>query len=145
MNITQVAKLFDLSAATLRYYESLGLFPPVTRKESGVRDYNEEDIKWIDFIKCMRDAGLSIEALIEYTSLFANGDHSLEARKKILVDEREKLIKRRDEIDKSISRLAGKIKDYDGKLIEREEKFKGMLVQKQSMSKSETLLLKGVE
>ncbi|MEK5236479.1 MerR family transcriptional regulator [Paenibacillus sp. FSL L8-0470] len=128
MNITQVAKLFDLSAATLRYYESIGLFPPVNRKESGVRDYNEEDIKWIDFIKCMRDSGLTIEALIEYTSLFASGDHSLEARKQILVDEREKLIQKRKELDESISRLAVKIKDYDGKLLEREGKLKGTLV-----------------
>ncbi|OKP65798.1 transcriptional regulator [Paenibacillus sp. P3E] len=128
MNITQVAKLFDLSAATLRYYESIGLFPPVNRKESGVRDYNEEDIKWIDFIKCMRDSGLTIEALIEYTSLFASGDHSLEARKQILVNEREKLIQKRKELDESISRLAVKIKDYDGKLLEREGKLKGTLV-----------------
>ncbi|MGN7765483.1 MerR family transcriptional regulator [Paenibacillus sp. 22594] len=128
MNITQVAKLFDLSAATLRYYESIGLFPPVNRKESGVRDYNEEDIKWIDFIKCMRDSGLTIEALIEYTSLFASGDHSLEARKQILVDEREKLIQKRKELDESICRLAMKIKDYDGKLLGREEKLKGTLV-----------------
>lgn len=128
MNITHIAKLFDLSAATLRYYESIGLFPPVNRKESGVRDYNEEDIKWIDFIKCMRDSGLTIEALIEYTSLFASGDHSLEARKQILVDEREKLIQKRKELDESISRLAVKIKDYDGKLLEREGKLKGTLV-----------------
>ncbi|KWX71452.1 MerR family transcriptional regulator [Paenibacillus jilunlii] len=128
MNITQVAKLFDLSAATLRYYESIGLFPPINRNKSGVRDYNEEDIKWIDFVKCMRESGLTIEALIEYKSLFATGDHSLEARQKILVDEREKLIEKRDEIDKSISRLAGKIKDYDGKLLERENKLKGTLV-----------------
>lgn len=128
MNITQVAKLFDLSAATLRYYESIRLFPPVNRKESGVRDYNEEDIKWIDFIKCMRNAGLTIEALIEYTSLFASGDHSLEARKQILVDEREKLIQKRKELDESISSLAVKIKDYDGKLHGREEKLKGTLV-----------------
>lgn len=128
MNITQVAKLFDLSPATLRYYESIGLFPPVNRKESGVRDYNEEDIKWVDFIKCMRDSGLTIEALIEYTSLFASGDHSLEARKQILVDEREKLIQKRKELDESISRLAVKIKDYDGKLFEREGKLKGTRV-----------------
>lgn len=104
------------------------MFPPVNRKESGVRDYNEEDIKWIDFIKCMRDSGLTIEALIEYTSLFASGDHSLEARKQILVDEREKLIQKRKELDESISRLAVKIKDYDGKLLEREGKLKGTLV-----------------
>lgn len=81
MNIAQVAKQFGLTAATLRYYERVGLIPPVKRKDSGIRDYDEEDIKWIEFIKCMRNAGLSIEALIEYTTLFTEGDRTVEARK----------------------------------------------------------------
>ncbi|MEK4510908.1 MerR family transcriptional regulator [Paenibacillus sp. FSL K6-2524] len=120
MNITQVANQFGLAASTLRYYERVGLIPPVNRKESGVRDYDQDDINWIDFIKCMRDAGLTIEALIEYTTLFIEGNHTIEARKKILVDEREKQIQKRIQIDKTIQRLAGKIEDYDGKLLERE-------------------------
>jgi DNA-binding transcriptional MerR regulator len=120
MNITQVAKQFGLTAATLRYYERVGLFPPVDRKESGIRNYDEEDIKWIDFIKCMRNAGLTIEALIEYTTLFIEGDNTIQARKKILADERERLLEKRIEIDETIKRLDGKIKDYDGKLFDRE-------------------------
>ncbi|RUT45434.1 MerR family transcriptional regulator [Paenibacillus anaericanus] len=120
MNITQVANQFGLTAATLRYYERVGLIPPVNRKESGVRDYDQDDINWIEFIKCMRDAGLTIEALIEYTTLFIEGNHTIEARKKILIDEREKQIQKRIQIDKTIQRLAGKIEDYDGKLLERE-------------------------
>lgn len=82
LNITQVANQFGLAASTLRYYERVGLIPPVNRKESGVRDYDQDDINWIDFIKCMRDAGLTIEALIEYTTLFIEGNHTIEARKK---------------------------------------------------------------
>lgn len=85
-----------------------------------MRDYDQDDINWIEFIKCMRDAGLTIEALIEYTTLFIEGNHTIEARKKILIDEREKQIQKRIQIDKTIQRLAGKIEDYDGKLLERE-------------------------
>ncbi|MER1278449.1 aldehyde stress transcriptional regulator AdhR [Bacillus sp. C15(2022)] len=126
MNIAQVAKQFGLTAATLRYYERVGLIPPVKRKDSGIRDYDEEDIKWIEFIKCMRNAGLSIEALIEYTTLFTEGDRTVEARKNILADERQRLIEKRKEIeiDETIKRLDTKIKDYDGKLRENEAKLK---------------------
>lgn len=124
MNIAQVAKQFGLTAATLRYYERVGLIPLVKRKDSGIRDYDEEDIKWIEFIKCMRNAGLSIEALIEYTTLFTEGDRTVEARKNILADERQRLIEKRKEIDETIKRLDTKIKDYDGKLRENEAKLK---------------------
>ncbi|PJM64106.1 MerR family transcriptional regulator [Bacillus subtilis] len=124
MNIAQVAKQFGLTAATLRYYERVGLILPVKRKDSGIRDYDEEDIKWIEFIKCMRNAGLSIEALIEYTTLFTEGDRTVEARKNILSDERQRLIEKRKEIDETIKRLDTKIKDYDGKLRENEAKLK---------------------
>lgn len=116
MNIAKVAKQFNLTSATLRYYEQLGLIPPVTRDEKGDRKYSKEDLKWIEFIKCMRSAGLTIEALMEYTSLFSKGEESLEERKSILIEEREKLIIRRREIDETIQRLDYKIKDYDGKL-----------------------------
>lgn len=100
MNITQVANQFGLTAATLRYYERVGLIPPVNRKESGVRDYDQDDINWIEFIKCMRDAGLTIEALIEYTTLFIEGNHTIEARKKILIEEREKQIQKKYRLTK---------------------------------------------
>ncbi|GGH20898.1 MerR family transcriptional regulator [Paenibacillus segetis] len=120
MNITQVANQFGVAPSTLRYYERIGLIPPVNRTQSGIRDYKQDDINWIEFIKCMRDAGLSIEALIEYTTLFMEGDHTIEARKKILADEREKQIEKRKQIDKIIKRLEWKIEGYNGKLLGKE-------------------------
>ncbi|MNB92038.1 HTH-type transcriptional regulator AdhR [compost metagenome] len=126
MNITQVADQFGLTAATLRYYERIGLIPPITRKKSGVRDYSQEDIYWIEFIKCMRDAGITIESLIEYTALFSEGDETLEARKEILVSERMKLIGRREEINQIIKRLDVKINDCDGEMTEIEAVLKNI-------------------
>jgi MerR family transcriptional regulator, aldehyde-responsive regulator len=45
MNITQVARKLNLTASTPRYYEQVGLIPSVSRRESGIRTYNEKDIK----------------------------------------------------------------------------------------------------
>ena len=70
MTITEVSKKYDLSQDTLRYYERIGLLPAVNRNKSGIRDYTDEDCKWVEFIKCMRGAGLPIEVLIEYVALF---------------------------------------------------------------------------
>lgn len=124
MNIAQAAKHLDLTAATLRYYERIGLIPPVNRKDNGIRDYEASDLQWIEFIKCMRDAGLSIESLIEYTALFMEGERTVEARKHILMEEQEKLVKKRDEIDATIKKLEGKIRDYDGRLLRKETELR---------------------
>lgn len=65
---------------TLRYYERIGLIPHVNRNKSGIRDYTEEDCNQVEFIKCMRNAGLPIEVLIEYVDMFQQGDETIETR-----------------------------------------------------------------
>ena len=77
MTITEVSKKYDLSQDTLRYYERIGLIPTVNRNKSGIRDYTDEDCKWVEFIKCMRGAGLPIEVLIEYVALFQEGESTI--------------------------------------------------------------------
>ena len=113
MNISEAAEKMNLPPSTLRYYEQIGLIPPVERKNGGVRHYTPNDLNWINFIKCMRSAGLSIEALIEYTTLFKQGDSTLQSRKELLIKENEKLIKKRLEIEESLKMLAKKIQNYD--------------------------------
>lgn len=124
MTITEVGKKFDLSADTLRYYERIGLIPSVNRKPSGIRDYNDEDCRWIEFIKCMRGAGLPIEILIEYVSLFQQGDATFEARKELLVEQRGLLIGRMEEMQKTLERLNYKIERYDLAVIPAENELK---------------------
>jgi DNA-binding transcriptional MerR regulator len=113
MTITEVGKKYDLSLDTLRYYERIGLIPRVHRNKSGVRDYTEEDCQWVEFAKCMRNAGLSIEILIEYLSLFKQGDETIETRKKLLIEQRKQLALRIEEIKKTLERLDGKIALYE--------------------------------
>jgi len=123
MNISEAARINGVTPATLRYYEREGLIPPVTRKNGGVRDYQQDDLGWIEFVKCMRSAGLSVESLIEYTSLFREGTDTAEERKNILIRERDLLLLKYKEIGETIERLNGKIKSYEGELRESEEKL----------------------
>jgi len=58
----EVSERISLSSDTLRYNERVDLIPPVNRNKSGIRDYGEIDVRWVEFIKCMRSAGLPIEA-----------------------------------------------------------------------------------
>ena len=119
MTITEVSKKYDLSQDTLRYYERIGLLPAVNRNKSGIRDYTDEDCKWVEFIKCMRGAGLPIEVLIEYVALFQEGESTLQARKEILIEQREKLIARMEEMQKTLERLNFKISRYENSVVKK--------------------------
>ncbi|MBS5987213.1 MerR family transcriptional regulator [Clostridium sp.] len=117
MTITEVSKKYALSQDTLRYYERIGLIPAVNRNKSGIRDYTDEDCKWVEFIKCMRGAGLPIEVLIEYVELFQEGESTIQARKEILIEQREKLIERMEEMKKTLERLNFKISRYENSVV----------------------------
>lgn len=56
MRMAEVSANFELTQDTLRYYERIGLIPPVNRSSNGIRDYTEDNLKWVEFIKCMRGA-----------------------------------------------------------------------------------------
>ncbi|MGF6907132.1 MerR family transcriptional regulator [Fusobacterium sp. PH5-44] len=113
MTIGEVSKRFDLPIDTLRYYERIGLIPNVGRNKNGVRDYNEENCGWVSYIKCMRTAGMSIEALIEYVRLYNIGEETIEERKKLLNEQREQIINKLNDLQKTLELLNYKIDNYD--------------------------------
>ena len=123
MTIAEVSKQYNISADTLRYYECIGLIPPVNRNKNGIRDYTDEDCKWVDFIKCMRSAGLPIEALIEYVTLFRQGNSTIEARKEILIEQRGILEEKINFMTATLERLNYKIDNYDTIILSAENRL----------------------
>jgi len=121
MAIAEVSKKFDISPDTLRYYERIGLIPRVNRNKSGIRNYTEDDCRWVEFIKCMRSAGLSIEVLIEYVALFQQGDETTGARKELLI---EQLRIRMEDMKKTLERLDNKIASYEQAVMEAEKRLR---------------------
>lgn len=119
MTIKETSQLTGVSADTLRYYERIGLIPAVPRSESGIRNYDKTSISWINFIKCMRSAGLPIEALIEYVALYKEGNKTEASRKAILIEQRDILQERMDSLQKTLDKLNYKINNYE--LLMRKE------------------------
>lgn len=105
--------MFQISQDTLRYYERIGMIPAVSRKETGVRDYQESDIQWVELAICMRNAGLPIEVIIEYVRLYQMGDHTFVARLALLKEQRTHLEKQKEQIETMMKRLDFKIKGYE--------------------------------
>jgi MerR family transcriptional regulator, aldehyde-responsive regulator len=123
MKIAEVSEKFGISSDTLRYYERIGLIWPVNRNSSGIRDYNEIDLRRVDFIKCMRSAGLPVEVLIEYVALVQQGDQTIEARKEILKEQREQLVARIKEMQKTMEILDHKIEVYENAVLKKEKEM----------------------
>ena len=122
MTIKEVSEKYGISQDTLRYYERVQVIPAVTRTSGGIRDYQEEDLKWVELAVCMRNAGLPIESLIEYQKLFQAGDGTIPARLELLQSQMEILKKQKEQIEETMGRLSYKIDRYEeamktGKLI----------------------------
>ena len=123
MTIAEVSQKYDISPDTLRYYERIGLIPPVPRNKSDIRNYDAESCGWIEMMKCMRKAGVQIEALIEYVALFRQGEQTADARKAILVEQRDQLMERMEDMQASLDRLNQKIENYE-QLLAAEQRLR---------------------
>ena len=112
MNIKSASDLLGISADTIRYYERVGLVPPITRTATGIRDFQDQDIEALEFIKCFRLAGVSVDSLVDYMSLYQKGDETREERLGILEEEKKKLEERLSQLQTALNRLNHKIKLY---------------------------------
>ena len=107
MTIREIAAKTNMSTDTLRYYERIGLLPPVPRNAAGIRNYDEYFVNFINFIKKLKASGMSLEHIIDYIRLAEMGDATIQERKKLLAEARETLI------DKIISlQLVAELADY---------------------------------
>ena len=113
MTIKEVSEKYEISQDTLRYYERVGMIPPVTRTASGIRAYQESDLGWVELAKCMRSAGLPVEAMIEYVKLTQEGDATIPARLQLLKEQRESLLEQKEKINATLERLNYKIGRYE--------------------------------
>ena len=116
ITIKEVSKKYRVTQDALRYYERAGMIPPVTRTAGGIRDYQDEDLAWVELALCMRSAGLSVEAISEYVRLSRLGDGTIKDRLALLQSQRELLLEQQRQIAGTLDRLNYKISRYEDAL-----------------------------
>lgn len=84
----EMAARTGVSLDTLRYYEQEGLLANVARANNGHRQYSEDDVGWVEVLRCLRETGMTIEQLRHYCSLGAEGPATKPQRKAILLEHR---------------------------------------------------------
>jgi DNA-binding transcriptional MerR regulator len=115
MIIREVSEKTGISIDNLRYYERIGLIPPVPRAESGIRNYDEMSINWIEFAMRFKKAGVPLEAIREYIHLAIQGESTKEARREILIKTKASLDKKMQDIQETLDVINYKIDTYEQK------------------------------
>ena len=113
MTIKQVCQRYGLTQDTLRYYEKIGVIPPVHRSASGIRDYDEHDLGWVENAVCLRSAGVPVESIAEYVKLYQAGDETFAARRELLSHVLADLTEQRSQLDAAIQKLTYKVSRYE--------------------------------
>lgn len=103
-SIKEIADMMNVEPSTLRYYDSMGLLPNVKRI-NGRRIFEDKDFKWLRVLNCMKKINMPIDKIKEYAELCQKGDSSLEERRKMIIKQKEKLLKEIDELKSCLKEL----------------------------------------
>jgi len=82
----QTAQRSGFSLDTLRYYERIGLLDHVERTSSGHRRFGEDDLEWLEVLRCLRDTGMPIAQMLRYAELARGGDDTFTERLSLLTE-----------------------------------------------------------
>ena len=132
MNIKEASQKTGVNATTIRYYEKEGLIPPIDRNEVGVRAIDERIIRRINFVKTMRAAGMSIEALKEYITLFDAQTNNTTQQLQLLKAQIAIMEEKRDDLQVAIDHLHWKIDHYEDHMAVAEAELRAAEKQHQS-------------
>ena len=122
MTIGEAAEKTGLSADTLRYYEKIGLIPPVPRKENGLRDYGAETLRLVALILQFKEIGMSLETIQSYLKLAALGSSTRQERRELLLETRDNIMKKIDHLCLCLRRADYQLEDCDGALMRETER-----------------------
>ncbi len=103
--VGEMAKMLDVPASTLRYYDKEGLLPFVERSPGGIRMFQESDYGWLKIISCLKKAGMSLKDIRKYINLALQGDETIEQRLELFYKQREILRAQMAELQKLLIHL----------------------------------------
>lgn len=118
MTIGEASRRTGLPESTLRYYEKRGLLR-AARDGGGRRDYGEEDVAWIQFLRRLKETGMPLGDIRRYADLRAFGDASLAERLEMLRVHREYVLEQRRRWEGFLNKLEEKIVLYEQAVRDR--------------------------
>lgn len=109
LTIGQLAKRAEVNIETIRFYERRGLMPKPLRRESGYRQYSDDDIARLRFIRRAKELGFSLKEILELLSLRVDPDTTcgdIKRRAEVKIADMEEKIKTLQRMKKALTKLA---------------------------------------
>ncbi len=101
-----------ISAHTLRYYDRQGLMPFLQRDNNGNRAFDDEAHDYLQLIRNLKNAGMSLAQIREYVDFCVAGDHTTARRLQLLLSQKELVARQITELEKSIAALEQEMDFY---------------------------------
>ncbi len=112
VRVSKVAAHFGLDPVTLRYYERTGVLPAPTRNSSGHRTYTSQDVHLIEVLLHLRDTGMPLTRIAEFTQLVASDPDGVPERLALLEEHQAEVHQRLRAWQTSLTLIEQKIADY---------------------------------
>lgn len=125
--MTETCRETGMSYQGLKFYCNEGLVPNVKRDRINRRIFDEHDIAWIKSLQCLRECGMSIAEMKEYTRLCLEGVSSIPERKDILMRKKTQLQESIAALNASVEYIDAKQEFYDEVLSGEREYISNLL------------------
>lgn len=110
--VGEVAAELGLSTDTLRYYERRGVLPAPIRDSAGRRVYRDADVHLIEVLLHLRDTGMPLARIAQFTRYVAADPDGVPERLALLQQHRERVVAQIERLNGSLAVIDQKIADY---------------------------------
>lgn len=104
------------SLDTLRYYEKIGLLHDIGRTSGGKRVFTDDDLGWLEMLRCLRDTGMPIAQMCRYAELARDGEQTFAERIELLEEHARGVDAQMLLLQRQRDRLTSKISWYRSEL-----------------------------
>ena len=111
--IGQVSGMLEIPSSTVRYYEAKGLLPNLGRTEGGIRVFTDGDLDWMRLIGHLKMSGMTIGEMREFTSLYQQGDETIDERRALVHKRRDEIARQLEELKDTLDFITYKCWYYD--------------------------------
>lgn len=108
----EMASRCEISIDTLRYYEREGLLESIERTSGGQRRYTEDDVAWVQILRCLRTTALPIREMKRFAELVRQGDSAIAERSHLLIEHRADVVAQISALHEALDTIDHKIAAY---------------------------------
>lgn len=114
--IGQVAKMQHLTISQIRYYDKQGLFPFLQRNEKGDRIFDEEALKYLEMILCLKNTSMPIQKIKQFIDWSMEGESTILQRLALMKQQETNVLQLMQDTEKNLKKIQQKIAKYENEI-----------------------------